>query len=104
MSRNFKNPWPRLALIAILAIWSGANLWSGIFRRAEIMDADRANQSVGLILTICFALLPLVVAIYLLWTVVVGPDDPVATGQSRQGKRRNGKQSTGKNNTTGRKN
>ena len=82
--RNFKNPWPRLSLVGFLTVWSGANLWSAIFRRQEILEPERANQFVGIWMTACFSLVPLVIAIYLLWTIVVGPEDPLATGEAGQ--------------------
>ena len=73
-----------MALACFLTVWAGANLWSGVFRWEEIWIDDIPGRSVGLLLTILFALLPLVVAIYLFWTVVVGPDDPVARGTARK--------------------
>ena len=86
-TRNFQNPWPRMALAAALTIWAGANLWTTVFRLGEITDVDVHNRTVGLFLSIAFTLLPLVIAIYLFWTVVVGPEDPVATGELRREER-----------------
>ena len=77
-----------MALAAALTIWAGANLWTTVFRLSEITGADVQNRTVGLILSILFTLLPLVIAIYLFWTVVVGPDDPVATGKTRDANKR----------------
>lgn len=69
-----------MALACVLTIWAGANMWSAIFRRQEIWADDIPSRSIGLLLSILFSLLPLVIAIYLFWTVMVGPDDPVAKG------------------------
>ncbi|MGI9518776.1 MAG: hypothetical protein ACR2NP_17085 [Pirellulaceae bacterium] len=98
-SRNFPNPWPRMALAAALTIWAGANMWSALLRMSQITDPDVHNRTVGVVLSIVFTLLPLVIAIYLFWTVVVGPEDPVATGKLRQKereKRRRGDRQKGK--------
>ena len=88
-----------MALAAALTIWAGANLWTVLFRWSDITGVDVHNRTVGLFLSILFTLLPLVIAIYLFWTVVVGPEDPVATGELRRKKReqrRHGKGSSGK--------
>ena len=77
-----------MALAAILTVWAGANMWSCIFRWSEITDADNANRTVGMLAAILFTLLPLVIAIYLFWTIVVGPDDPVATGEARAARKK----------------
>lgn len=74
-ARNVQNPWPRMALAAGLTVWAGANLWSSIFRWSEIMDAENISRTIGIFLAITVTLLPLVVAIFLFWTVVVGPED-----------------------------
>ncbi len=95
-SRRIKNPWPRLALSAALTVWAGSNMWTARFHWTEIYQTDPANRFVGLFLTIMLTLVPLVVAIYLAWTVVVGPDDPqfnakqtaTAPGRGGQGKKR----------------
>ena len=81
--RNFRNPWPRMALAALLTVWAGANMWSCVFRWSEITGVEGTSRTIGMLLAILFTLLPLVIAIYLFWTVVVGPDDPVATGELR---------------------
>lgn len=73
-----------MAMACVLTIWAGANLWSCIFRWGEIISDDYPSRSIGIFLSILFTLLPLVVAIYLFWTVVVGPDDPVALGNTRE--------------------
>lgn len=73
-----------MGLACVLTIWAGANLWSCIFRWNEILTTDYPSRTVGLFLAVFFALLPLVIAIYLFWTIVVGPDDPVAQGKSRR--------------------
>ena len=73
--RNIANPFPRLALSCVLTVWAGANLWSCIFRWNDIMTEDIPSRTIGLFLAILFAVLPMVVAIYLFWTIVVGAED-----------------------------
>ncbi|MDG2012380.1 MAG: hypothetical protein P8J33_02675 [Pirellulaceae bacterium] len=85
-SRNFKNPWPRMVLACILTVWAGANLWSGVFRRDEIWVLDIPSRTVGLFLAILFAVLPLVIAIYLFWSIVVGPNDPHTNRKKKDSK------------------
>lgn len=75
-SRIVKNPWPRLAMATVLMVWAGSNLWSAIFRWEEINNAEAWNRGVGMFLTILVTALPMVIGIYLIWTIVVGPDDP----------------------------
>jgi hypothetical protein len=73
---GFSNPWPRLALATGLMIWAGANLWSAIFRWSEIYNTETWNRGLGIFLTILVSVLPIVIGIFLIWTLVVGPDDP----------------------------
>ena len=75
LPRNFKNPWPRMAFASLLTIWAGANLWSMFFRWQSIWETDVASRSIGLLMAILFSVLPLVISIYLFWSVVVGPND-----------------------------
>lgn len=71
-----KNPFPRLAMATFLMIWAGSNLWGAIFRWSEINEAEVWNRGLGMLLTILVTVLPMVIGIYLIWTIVVGPDDP----------------------------
>jgi len=85
--RNFKNPWPRMAFACLLTIWAGANLWSVLFRWNDIWDTDVASRSVGLLFAILLSVLPLVIAIYLFWSIVVGPNDPTLNAKEQGTKR-----------------
>jgi hypothetical protein len=82
-SRNLAKPWPRLAMACLLTIWAGANLWFAMVSRESIWSDDIPSRTAGLFLTILFANLPLVIAIYLFWSIVVGPDDDLAAGKKR---------------------
>ncbi len=90
-----------MALAAALTVWAGANLWTVLFRWSEITGVDVHNRTVGLFLSVLFTLLPMVIAIYLFWTVVVGPEDPVATGEFRRGERDQRRQGKGPAGKTG---
>ncbi len=59
-----------------LMVWAGSNLWSALYRWSEINNAEAWNRGSGLLLTILVTALPLVIGIYLIWSIVVGPDDP----------------------------
>lgn len=50
------------------------------------MDADYANRTWGIVFGICFTLVPLVIAIYLFWSVVVGPEDIASNAERRKKK------------------
>ncbi len=71
-----------MALACVLTIWSGANLWSCIFRWSDIISEDIPSRTLGLFLAILFAVLPMVIAIYLFWSVVVGPEDVQASSSN----------------------
>ncbi len=75
-----------MVLACILTVWAGANLWSGVFRRDEIWVLDIPSRTVGLFLAILFAVLPLVIAIYLFWSIVVGPNDPHTNRKKKDSK------------------
>jgi hypothetical protein len=63
-------------LAGALMVWAGANLWTAIFGWSELVSGDPSNRSLSLLLTILVTALPGAVGTWLLWTVLVGPDDP----------------------------
>lgn len=90
--RNFSNPYPRLALAVVLTIWAGSNLCFVLFRYSEIWSTDISSRSMGLILSIMFTQLPFVVAIYLIWTLVVGPEDEQQKSQKKVSRKKESRQ------------
>lgn len=83
--RPVRNPWPRFLLAGALMVWAGANLWTAIFGWDELVSGDPSNRSLSFLLTILVTALPGALGSWLLWSVVVGPDDP------RYNKTRSGK-------------
>ncbi len=65
-----------MVLACLLTVWAGANMWSSVLGWQTIWVEDVSSRSLGLLFSIGFTLLPLVIAIYLFWSVVVGPQDP----------------------------
>ena len=63
-------------MATVLMVWAGSNLWSAIFRWGEINNAEAWNRGAGMLLTILVTALPMVIGIYLIWSIVIGPDDP----------------------------
>ncbi len=85
--RKVKNPLGRLCLAALLTVWSGANIWSAIFRRHEIWTDDVNSRSVGLLFSILFVMVPLVLAIWLLWSVTAAPLADQKSGSTKESKK-----------------
>lgn len=79
VARPLRNPWPRFALAAVLTVWGGSNLWSAISSWQQLAAGpDDHNRTVTLALTALFALLPLVIAVALVWTLMnhLEPGEP----------------------------